>query len=107
MHFWTEWTLVVENGPLLAEILVRYPDMAESIKSSAHHLDTISWVFRFGKNSLYPNDIDTQLMDYAEIELGLTPSPPGYRNPFGREAVGLYQFKAPLGITVTLGATTW
>ncbi len=81
------WALIVENSPLLAEIVVRYPETANVITSRAHYLETVEWAFKFLLETKYPNEQDIKLVEFAKAELNLAPKPENYRNPFTMEAV--------------------
>ncbi|KAM7539600.1 hypothetical protein Aperf_G00000028207 [Anoplocephala perfoliata] len=79
------WALVVENSALLCELLVRFPETANSLKNQSNNRQIVAWALDFLLASQYPNKNDEQLIHFAKIELDLTPRPKGYLNPFSGE----------------------
>ncbi|VDL62451.1 unnamed protein product [Hymenolepis diminuta] len=79
------WALVVENSALLCELVVRFPETANSVLNQPDFRQIVGWALEFLLETKYPNDNDEKLIQFAKYELHLAPRPEGYRNPFSEE----------------------
>lgn len=86
-EFILAWALVVENSALLCELVVRFPETANSVLNQQNFRQVVGWALDFLLETKYPNDNDEKLIQFAKYELRLAPRPEGYRNPFSEENV--------------------